>query len=58
MPITDFLPNLSAWLRNRHVRNVDRKTNIAVSELPPHVLKDIGWPGAWERQRHSLREYY
>jgi uncharacterized protein YjiS (DUF1127 family) len=26
-----------------------RRTLRAVEELPPHVLKDIGWPGAQER---------
>lgn len=55
MPIADFFPGLRTWLRNRQFRNIDHKTNIAISELPPHVLKDIGWPGAWERQRHTLR---
>lgn len=24
---------------------------MAISELPQHILKDIGWPAAYERQR-------
>ena len=28
-----------------------RRTINAVSDLPPHVLKDIGWPTAYDRGR-------
>jgi hypothetical protein len=26
-------------------------TYMAISELPQHIRKDIGWPAAYERQR-------
>jgi uncharacterized protein YjiS (DUF1127 family) len=30
-----------------------RRTIAAISDLPPHLLKDIGWPGAHDR-KHSI----
>jgi uncharacterized protein YjiS (DUF1127 family) len=34
-------------------RSRERRTIAAISELPPHLLKDIGWPGAHDRT-HSI----
>lgn len=43
-----------AWRRyssRRQEQRIHRDTIEAVGTLPPHILKDIGWPGAYERQR-------
>jgi len=34
-------------------RSRERRTIAAISELPPHLLKDIGWPGAHDR-KHTI----
>ncbi|GIL00951.1 MAG: hypothetical protein BroJett030_08500 [Alphaproteobacteria bacterium] len=39
------------YSRQRQERRIHRQTINAVSDLPTHILKDIGWPGAYERQR-------
>lgn len=52
MNITTTLAD--AWrqfTRRREQEVTHRRTMMAVSELPPHLLKDIGWPGAYEAKR-------
>jgi hypothetical protein len=36
--------------KSREHRNI-AATYMAISELPQHIRKDIGWPAAYERQR-------
>jgi len=51
----NFSTIADAWrefARRREERNIQRRTLNAVAELPPHLLKDIGWPGAYERPRN------
>lgn len=43
-----------AWRQFARRRDEDyshRRTMMAVSELPPHLLKDIGWPASYESRR-------
>jgi len=39
------------YSERRREEQVYRNTVNAVSDLPPHILKDIGWPGGYDRQR-------
>jgi uncharacterized protein YjiS (DUF1127 family) len=43
---------LDAW-RAFERRRRERQTLSAISELPPYMLKDIGWPGAGDRRQGS-----
>ena len=52
MTFTDTL--FDTWRHystRRRERREHRDTINAVSDLPTHILKDIGWPGAYDRQR-------
>lgn len=50
---TAFTNFARSALRHSRERYAHRQTLQAVSELPPHVLKDIGWPDSYERRsRH------
>ena len=44
-----------SYARRQRERRRDYQTRLAVSELPPELRRDIGWPGAWERQRRESR---
>ncbi|HSO47500.1 MAG TPA: DUF1127 domain-containing protein [Rhizobiaceae bacterium] len=52
MRITDGIINaLRAYARHRR----ERQTLTAISDLPPHLLKDIGWPGAHDRKHKHFQ---
>ena len=52
MKITStILDTWREYARRRSDRITHRATMLAVSELPPHLLKDIGWPADYERGR-------
>ncbi len=52
MLFTDaFVDGLTRFLTHRRLQREHRHTIDAVSALPAHIRKDIGWPGAYERQR-------
>lgn len=46
-----FVSFAASLLRHSRERYAHRQTLSAVSELPPHMLKDIGWPDSYERRR-------
>lgn len=46
-----LLDALRSYSERRREEQTYRDTMNAVSDLPPHILKDIGWPGGYERQR-------
>lgn len=51
MRITDGIVHvLRSYARHRR----EKQTMLAISELPPHLLKDIGWPGGHDR-KHETR---
>lgn len=43
---------LDAW-RAMERRRRERQTLSAISDLPPYLLKDIGWPGAGDRRQKN-----
>jgi uncharacterized protein YjiS (DUF1127 family) len=43
---------LEAW-RAMERRRRERQTLSAISELPPYMLKDIGWPGAGDQRQRN-----
>jgi uncharacterized protein YjiS (DUF1127 family) len=45
-----FVSYASSLLRNSRERRARRQTYEAVSELPTHILKDIGWPDSYNRR--------
>ena len=48
---TNLFESWREYSRKRQERASHYKTLTAVSDLPPHLLKDIGWPSAYERGR-------
>lgn len=46
---------LAAFSRRRSEMNARQRTLRAVSDLPAHVLKDIGWPSASGRDEDLFR---
>lgn len=38
----------TTYLDRARQRRADRRTLAAVSDLPSHLLKDIGWPGGYD----------
>ena len=52
---TAFFDGLTRYMSHRHDNRVHRETIQAISELPPHLLRDIGWPNAYDRQRTYRR---
>jgi len=43
-----------SWREFSRRRSEDKarmRTVSAISDLPPYLLKDIGWPSAYERRR-------
>lgn len=56
MALFDELSHLLRdYARRRRQRRRDYETRLAVSELPPELQRDIGWPGAYERMRREGR---
>jgi uncharacterized protein YjiS (DUF1127 family) len=51
MNFTNISEAWREFTRRRESRVAQRRTMLAISELPPHLLKDIGWPGEWETRR-------
>ncbi len=49
-----FFDAWRTYSASRKEHRVHRQTVDAINELPPHILKDIGWPGAYERQRRTF----
>lgn len=41
----------TSYLNRARQRRADRRTLAAVSDLPQHLLKDIGWPGGYDSGR-------
>lgn len=54
---TGFFDAWAGYLSRRRDNREHRQTIDAVSDLPPHILRDIGWPGAYERQRKHHRDW-
>ena len=48
---TNFFDAWRTYSALRKKQRRHRETIEAVSDLPPHILRDIGWPGRYERQR-------
>ena len=46
---------LTRYVTHRRQNRVHRETIQAISNLPPHLLKDIGWPNSYDRQRTFRR---
>ncbi|MCG6858313.1 MAG: hypothetical protein LJE67_09620 [Salaquimonas sp.] len=56
MLFTDlFFDGWNQYLVNRRHQRVHRETVEEISALPAHIRRDIGWPGAYERQRAHRR---
>ena len=52
---TAFFDGMTRYATRRRDNTAHRETIKAISELPPHLLKDIGWPNAYDRQRTHRR---
>jgi len=48
---TAFFDGWTRYVARRRDDRAHRETIEAISNLPPHLLKDIGWPNAYDRQR-------
>ena len=56
MLFTDaFFDGWTRYLSHRRDDRLHRKTMEEISDLPPHLLKDIGWPNSYDRQRTFRR---
>ena len=42
----------TSFLDRARRRSAERRTAAAVSDLPPYLLKDIGWPSGYHRDRN------
>lgn len=51
----NFWDAYTGYLGRMRERRLEQETERLVSELPPHLRRDIGWPGAYydRRRRHS-----
>jgi hypothetical protein len=50
MPVTTgFWNSYVGYISRIRERRAHRQTTDAIADLPPHILRDIGWPGAYER---------
>lgn len=49
---TNFWDSYVRYLGRMRERKMERETERLVSQLPRHLRRDIGWPGAYERIRN------
>jgi Domain of unknown function (DUF1127) len=47
----DFWSAYFTYFDKMRERRIHRQTVAEISELPEHLRRDIGWPGAYERGR-------
>ncbi len=44
----EILARWRSYRNDRRERAQYYRTAKAIRDLPPHIMKDIGWPGAYE----------
>jgi hypothetical protein len=55
MPSTGFWDSYFNYIHRMRERRIQRQTAQAIAELPPHILRDIGWPAAYEQRNQRGR---